>query len=539
MSLARSSFFFGLGTVISRVSGLVRDQVVLGYFGASYLLDAFLLAFRIPNLFREMLAEGALGSAFTKVYSQTKKEDEGAALKLLHQALFLTTALAVLLSCIGYLAAPYFVHAMTFLSETDNANDLVHHATGLTRLLFPYLGLTIIGSVAAGALYERGRFFLSAVSPLAFNLSYIFGALVLSGWLLGILPQRWEGMVADRELTGLALGVLIGGLAQTAFQLYSLLGDIRKTKFVLSFKLDSKIKDICKLMLPASLAASTGPMNLIVNTNFAASVGEGAITWLVASFRLMQLPVGVFGVAIGVVVLPPLSRKLSVSKGVVEEPVKELMLNGLSFVLWLMSASAVFLFLASEDVVQLLYQQGAFREADTLATSQALSAYSFAILAYGCIKVLTSFYYALERTHFAMYVALTCVLVNLGGNMLLVKSYGHVGLALTTSATLSVNCLLLMFGLRRYRLGGIYLSLLKQLIILALVFALAAYLQNLCLPLLNGIEYSGFVGEKLHALSKVILAAGIVVSLYLGAACLITRNSPRALLRELFRRKEE
>ena len=268
MSVIKSSLLFASGTFLSRITGLIRDQVILGVFGASLLLDAFFVAFRIPNLFREMLAEGALGSAFTRVYSGLKEQDEEAAAALLVRALYLTFLMALVIAALGLVLAPWMVRAMTFLKDPGPEREiLVHEATGLTRLLFPYLGLTIMGSVVTGALYDRGRYFLSAVAPMAFNLGYIVGALLLSRLMERISPHWWAGLVADPAISGLAIGVLLGGLAQFYMQFRGLRHAVQGRRPAGPLW-DARVKRVVTLMVPGAIAAGAGPINLLVNTNF-------------------------------------------------------------------------------------------------------------------------------------------------------------------------------------------------------------------------------------------------------------------------------
>ena len=536
MKVARSSFFFAAGTMLSRVSGLIRDQVVLGIFGASVLLDAFFIAFRIPNLFREMLAEGALGSAFTKVYSQVKEEDRKAARQLFGQAIYLSCLLAIFLSLLGFLLAPYLVALMTALSTGEVSLVLTHQAVGLTRLLFPYLGLAVVGSVVAGVLYQKGRFFLSAIAPFSFNLCYILGALVLADLCDRYLPSWWQEVLADKRLTGLSMGVLLGGCCQILMQLKAAYKDLKGYSFSLIPKLSPNVKKVLVLMGPAALAASTGPLNLIINTNFAASLGEGTITWLIAAFRLLQLPVGVFGVAIGVVVLPAISRAIARGAGEVTLEVRKTMLEGLSLVMWLMSAAGIFLITASDDIITLLFQHGKFTPADAAATAAALRAYAFGVLAYGSIKVLSSFYYAVSRTSYAMYVAIACVFVNLAGNLLLVEPFGHVGLAITTALTLTMNAFLLLVGMRRYDMKAFYLSLLKQLIFLMLLMGIVYLLQRLCLDQLNLLEYAGFLGVKWNSLAHLTVTGILTLVVFLTAGCVVKKKTPLRLCRDIFSR---
>ena len=213
-------------------------------------------------------------------------------------------------------------------------------------------------------------------------------------------------------------------------------------------------------MLPASIAASTGPINIFINTNFATSLGEGVVTWLNYSFRLLQLPVGVFGVAIGVAVLPPLTRSIKKGEGKITKEVSDTFSKSFDSVLWIMGACSLFLYSEAYLIIKLLFGYGRFSEADVYATAEALKYYSFAAIGYGLIKITTSFYYALNQTKFAMYVSIMTVFVNFISNYFFSKVLGYTGLALTTSLTLTLNSIVLLIIAIKL---GIKLSVFKHL----------------------------------------------------------------------------
>ena len=192
-NLTKSSLLFAAGTFLSRVTGLLRDIIVTAFFGAGIMLDAFLIAFRIPNLFREMLAEGALANAFTKVFAELFESDPKRAKQFFADTLLLVTLVGMIISVTGILLAPSFVNLMTSFSEPDP--QLVENATHFTRILFPFLAIMMVGAIFAGALHQYGRFFSSAIAPIGFNMGYIFGATVLAAWFAG-LPFHFGEKVA-------------------------------------------------------------------------------------------------------------------------------------------------------------------------------------------------------------------------------------------------------------------------------------------------------------------------------------------------------
>jgi putative peptidoglycan lipid II flippase len=532
LSVAKSSFLFAAGTLLSRLSGLARDMVVVGVFGASHLLDAFFVAFRIPNLLREMLAEGALGSSFTKVYSSLKEDDPPRAYRLLIQSLLLFTVISCFVCGLGILFSADLVGLMTLQVDVASKPELITNAVGLTRILFPYLGLMIISSIVMGALHEKGSFFLSAFSPVAFNFGFIFGAWLLASWFEAWNPPWMQAYFAEPTIVGLAVGVLLGGIAQFVMQLSRLLREMAAELHSIGWRLpwNEDIKKVVQLMIPASIAAGAGPINVFVNTNFATALGEGAVSWLNFAFRLLQLPIGLFGVAVGVAVLPTLSRSLQRSQQVVTREVSHHLQQAVELVGWLMIMCLVYLVVNHQAMIELLYQHGHFTEADKVATSDALLAYSFGVLGYGLIKVLTAFYYAVERTDFAMKVSLFSILVNFLGNYLLVQRFGHVGLALTSALTLSINAIILSWGLKRFDVRFVAGRFWRSLLWLLAAGAVAVGVMLVARNIMAG--WLTFGPLKLQAAIALAINGGLLVLIFAAAAMAYLRLSPTQLLRQ-------
>ena len=455
MSLARSTIVFAFGTLLSRLTGLLRDRVVLSVFGASETLEAFIVANRIPNLFRELLSEGALSNSFTKVYAEICATDPDRGHKLLTNTLILVGFIGILFVATGILAAPLLVHLSTLLIEgADYSDQFVPLATQLTRILFPFILLMSLASIAMGALHQRGQFLITSTSPIILNIGYIFGAYVLAQ----TLRDRW-GEIASQLSTdpmslGLALGVLLGGFGQMIFQLAGLWQPVLKEHFRFTFRLpwDSDLKKIFILMAPMVIATSAGPINAQVNLIFATSVGGGALVWLNYSFRLLQLPVGLFGVAASAAVLPALTRAIAKAGGKIDLASSRIFQQAIEIVLWLLTPSVVLLLTSHTELIGLVFQSGKFQAADVAATGQTLFVYSFGLLGYGFIKVLTSFYYATDNTTYPMRVSLSMIAVNLLANVFLVRHFGHYGVAGATATTLMGNAALLFWGLRKYSL---------------------------------------------------------------------------------------
>ena len=222
MSIAGSSLRFTFGTLGSRITGLLRDAIITGVFGASTALEAFLVANRIPNLFREMLAEGALGSAFTRVYTSVCEDDKARAQVLLCDALRLGAFALLFISLIGIVGAPWLVKSFTFFATDSGRPEQFFSLTiNLTRILFPFLGLALLGAIVMGVLHQRSQFFLSAVAPTSLNIGYIVGALVIGPILIKVDAKWFIEFVSDPRIGGLALGVLLGGALHFGVQFFS------------------------------------------------------------------------------------------------------------------------------------------------------------------------------------------------------------------------------------------------------------------------------------------------------------------------------
>ena len=537
MSVTRSSFWFALGTLLSRLTGLLREAVIGGVFGASALLDAFIVAFRIPNLFREMLAEGALASSFTKVFSSETEKSRQSALQLMLDALVFFSLAAAIFCSLGVIFAPELVGLMSLQVGAGEKTFFTQNAIALTQILFPYLGLTVISSIVMGALHERGSFFLSAVSPTVFNFGYILGAWLLADWLEQWNPDWISWLQADPRGIGLAIGVLAGGIGQFLMQTSVLLKPVRQywPELRLRFKLSQELKQVLRLMGPAAIAAGAGPINVFVNTNFATALGDGAVSWLNFAFRILQLPIGLFGVAIGVAVLPSLSKSLKRSELHVTQDVNRQMMQALELVIWIMALCSLLMVSLRLEMVQLLYQHGKFSLADAEATASALQAYSFGVVAYGLIKVLSSFYYAVEKTSFAMKVAIFSIAVNFIGNYYLVDIFGHVGLAATSSITLSFNALVLLSGIFLYGVrlpGSIVLRSFLHLLLGVLLAAAFCYGAKYQLGI-----WLASTPVKIQAfLILAVCGSGSVVifgAIFLRSA----RVGPKALARRLLSRR--
>ncbi len=546
MSVAKSSFVFALGTLLSRLSGVARESVVGAVFGASLFMDAFVVAFRIPNLLRELLAEGALGSSFTKVYASLCVEDDEAASKLLIQTLQFVVMVSIAICALGMLFADDLVHLMTMFDAGTKDAQFTTVTVALTKVLFPFIGFASIGAIVQGALYQRGGFFLAGVSPLLFNLLSIAGALWFAPMAETLIPSSYASSFGSAGILGLAIGTLLGGAAQSGIQAWGIWKPLLagKTLWPRSLPWSSDIKKVVILMTPMVIAASAGQVNVIVNTNFATSLGTGAVTWLYFAFRLVQLPIGMFGVAVGAAVLPALTKSITEAHGKVDLKSSREIINAMDLVAWLMIPCTLVMTVSATDITRLLYEAGRFTPEDTKMTAMAIQAYSYGLLGYGLLKVMNSYYYATGRTRFPMMVSLISIAGNYTANSLLVKEIGHQGLAVTASITLTMNALLLIAGMSKDRVqvawrqvtSSLGLLIAGTVIILFLHGLYASHLQSWSPAAVLGIPQSVFQ-NKFDASLRILVDGTLIATLFGGAGLARIKKTPKDAWRMLKRRR--
>jgi putative peptidoglycan lipid II flippase len=546
MSVAKSSFIFAAGTLLSRVSGILRESVIGAVFGASMFMDAFVVAFRIPNLLRELLAEGALGSSFTKVYASLSVEDRHAASRLLIQTLQFVVMVSFVICAFGIYFADDLVRLMTLLDSKNHGSEFQNVTVALTQLMFPFIGFAAIGAIVQGALYQRGGFFLAGVAPILFNLFSIIGALWFAPVARDILPTELTKNFGDAGIFGLALGTLLGGAAQSAIQAWGiwkpLLSGQKLWPSTWPWSVD--ISKVLILMTPMVIGASAGQVNVIVNTNFATSLGTGAVTWLYFAFRLVQLPIGMFGVAVGAAVLPALSKSITEAQGKVDLKASREVIHAMDLVAWLMIPCTLMFVVSSHDMTRLLYEAGRFTPSDTNATAIAIEAYSYGLLGYGLLKVLNSYYYATGRTKFPMIVSLLSIAGNYLANAMLVKQYGHQGLAMTASVMLTLNSFLLIAGMSSDGVQVDWKQVTKSGLTLLIGIIVTIQIHNLYNSALSAWSVGstlglseGVLSHKLDSLTRILIDASLIVLIFGGAGLARLRKTPLEALKMLRRRK--
>lgn len=428
----------------SRVLGLLREMMFAALFGGSKWMDCYNLAFRIPNLLRDLFAEGALSQAFVTTFSKKlKSEGDQPAWQLANKMMTLAAVFMSIVSLLGVFAAPWIVDLLTMLDGKRGGTpaDLAEQI-GLTvtmvRVMYPFIALVSLAALVMGMLNAKNVFGMPALSSCFFNLGSMIGGAAIGWWI----DPAW----GKNSLIGFAIGVVIGGLAQLVCQFPAL----AKTgyRFAADFRWnDSGVKKILQLMLPAVISASVTQINVVVNSMFAFGVGEGAVSWLGYAFRLMQLPIGVFGVAVATVTLPAMSR--AALEGITAE-FRTTLSKGLRLVVFLVLPSTVGLVLLAEPIISVVFERGRFDAADRIATAGALRAYGYGLLFYAGLKVIQPAFYAIDKRWLPMLCSILALFLNLGFNWFFVYHlhWGHESLAVTTSIIATVNFLLLYRAMR-------------------------------------------------------------------------------------------
>ncbi len=460
----RAAGVIGLAVMCSRLLGLAREQIFAALFGGGATMDAFTTAFRIPNLLRDLFAEGALSTAFVTVFSKTIARDGDAAAWRLANKVATLTILSLGALCV---AGAIWSHELVRLLAPGFDAEKTRLTAHLTRIMFPFILMVSLAALVMGMLNARNVFGMPAMASSFFNLGSIIGGVGLGFW--------FDPHFGPRALTGLAIGTLIGGALQLAVQLPALggLGYRYRTDFRWR---DSGVAAIFALMGPSVIAASTTQVNVLVNSEFASRLADGAIFWLSIAFRLMQLPLGLFGVALGTVTLPLLSR-LVVAREM--DAFRAELAHAMRLALLLTIPATAGLMVLAEPIISVLYQHGRFNAYQATQAAGALRFYAVGLAGYAALKVLVNAFYALDQRKTPMFVSFLAVGLNLVFNWVFTfeLGWGHRGLAFSTGLVATFNFLLLYALMRRHLHG---LATRRLLAMLAKVAVATAAIVAVC-----------------------------------------------------------
>lgn len=434
--IARAAGLMSIATFISRILGYVKDMILAKFFGATGSADVFFVAFRIPNLLRELFAEGSMSSAFIPVLTEYQtKEGRQEADRLVRSAFLFIIVFVGIICLLGIVFAPTIVSAIApgFLKNPEKFSNTVL----LTRIMFPFLLFISLAALTMGALNTRGVFFVPALAPAFLNIVTIISVLTFS-------------MHFTNPIVSVAIGVTAGGLVQFLIQLPSFFKQGYKL-FTLHDFWHPGLKRIGLLIIPSTAGLAVAQINIFISTILASYLPEGSITYLYYSMRLIQFPVGIFGVAMGMAVLPALSEH-SV-KGEIEK-VKEDFSFALRLLFFITIPAMIGLIALNVPIVSTLFQRGKFQYAATIGTSDALIFYSLGIWAIVGVRIITATFYSMQDTKTPVKVAAVSMITNILMSLILMRYMKHNGLAFANSIASGFNFILLFYFLRK-RLGGI------------------------------------------------------------------------------------
>ena len=505
-NVMRSAGFVSAAVLLSRVTGLAREMAMASLFGAQAANDAFIVGFRIPNLTRDLFAEGALSSAFVPTFTSyltTKGKQEAA-----HLSNLVATALILIVGAVcaaGMIWSPQLV--ALFAGKFAAVPGKFELAVPLTRIMFPFLVLVALAAQAMGGLNANNRFGMPALASSFFNVGSV---------LFGLAAGFWVGPnFGMHPIQGMAYGVVFGG----ALQLLCQIPDLARCGFIFRPAMDwshEGLRRIFALMGPAILGNAAVQVNVFVNTSFAAGITDaaghvidGPVSWLNCAFRFMQLPLGLFGVAIASATLPSISRSAATSN---MEEFRRTLSRSLGLAFLLTVPSSVGLIVLGEPVIAAVYQRGAFHLSDVRQTALALSCYSIGLAGYAAVKILAPAFYALNDARTPMIVSVISIAINYfaASTMIRVAGLGHAGLALSTSIVALFNFIVL-FWTMRVRIGGIHGRALAATV--GKVAVASIVMGAVCFG-------SSYVMREWLGLTKWARVADLAVSIPLGVAAL-------------------
>ncbi|MEO6408046.1 MAG: murein biosynthesis integral membrane protein MurJ [Burkholderiaceae bacterium] len=502
MNLLRAASTISLLTLASRITGLARDIITAQLFGASALMDAFNVAFRIPNLLRRLFAEGAFSQAFVPILAVTRARDGDVATRGLIDAVATVLFWTLLVICgIGVVAAPVIVWMMAAGLARFDAAVL------MTRVMFPYIGFMSLVALSAGILNTWKRFAVPAATPVLLNV-----ALIAAAWWLA----PWFARSGIEPIYALAVGVMVGGVLQLAIQLPALwrIGGLPRIGLAPA-RLRAAwshpgVAGVLRQMAPALIGVSVAQLSLLINTQIASHQGVGAVSWLFYADRLMEFPTGLLGVALGVVLIPQLSS----AQGRGDAAAYSGLLDwGLRLVLLLALPCAVALLVFPHALVATLFQRGAFSAHDAQMTVLALRGYGVGLVGLIGVKILAPGFYARQDVRTPVRIAVVVLVLTQAMNLVFVPFLGHAGLALSIGLGGLVNALWLLIGLRS---AGAYVPE-PGWAGFALRVALATALLGIALSVAEQvIDWSGAGGREAGRIAALAACLAGAALLYFG-----------------------
>ena len=500
--VARSAGLVGVATMASRILGLLRDQIFLVTFGAGHAMDAYNVAFRLPNLVRDLFAEGAMSAAFLPTFTrelQAKGKDAAWDLGrvVITGLVVVTGAIAVL----GVLLAEPLTRWIA--PEFGQVPGKLELTTTLTQVMFPFLMLIAVAVACMGMLNSLRSFFVPALAPAMFNVACIASVYLVVPFMPGL---GWDPMV------GLAIGTILGGLGQIVLQWPAL----RREGFRFWPRFaptDPRFLEVVRLMLPGTLGLAAAQVNQLVNVYLATGQGEGAVTHLGFAFRLMYLPIGLFGVSIATAAIPGITRHAAAGN---TDGVRNDVSQALRMMLMLNVPATLGLIVLAGPIVALLVEYRKVTSHNTAGIAAALMGYAPGLVGYSAVKIASPTFYALRDARTPVAVGVTAIALNVVLNLTLVRVLSYPGLALGTGLAALANAGILFWLLRR-RLGGLddkrVITALVKIVLASLVMAAFAW----------GVEHELAIYWPGHELWRRAIRVGLAIAAGLGSLALAAR----------------
>ena len=487
--VVRAAGVVGIATMLSRVFGFLRDMIVAGFFGAGLTTDAFFVAFRIPNLLRRLLAEGSLTVSFVPVFTEyLRNKTREEALELANITFTALSIILVAVSLLGVLFSPLIVTVMApgFVRMPAQYELAVF----LTRLMFPYILLISLVALCMGILNSLRHFAAPALSPVVLNVAMILAALTLRGFF-------------QEPVVALAVGVMAGGVLQLAMQWPFLIKMGVRLKPDFRFR-HPGVKRIGMLMLPAAFGAAIYQINIFIGTILASLLQAGSVSYLYYADRIVELPLGVFAIAVGTATLPSFSEQAA--QGRIEE-LKRTISFSLRLILFITIPATIALIALRVPIISVLFQRGEFGVRSTELTAQALLFYSVGLWAFSVIRIIVAAFYSLQDTRSPMKAAIVALIVNALFSVILMFPLKHGGIALATSIASAVNVGMLWVILTR-RVGPILDGEFAPSIGKTALASLVMWGVILLIDLLTPWNTAGHLGARLIYLALCVTAGG-------------------------------
>ena len=476
-----------IATIFCRILGLGREIVISNRFGAGIETDAFFIAFMIPNLLRSFLGEGALNSAFIPIFAEyLTNHDRKKAEYFASNVLNILIIILIIVVILGVWGAPLLINIIAIGFKSNIYKYEL--AVNLTRIIFPYIGFVAVAALFMGILNSYNHFLVPALAPAMLNISVIVLALTLS-YKYGIFAIAW--------------GVILGGIGQALIQTPVLIRKKIKYSFVVDFS-DPGVKKLLKLLVPAMIGLAITQINVVVDRTIASTLIDGSISALYYSNRLVQFPLGAFGIAISIAIFPTLAKQTA--KNDIAE-FKKSLLFGLKILLFLTIPSAVGLMVLKDSLIRLIYEHGIFSRVASNMTASALLYYSIGLFAYACVRLITMSFYALKDTKTPVKIGIYIVFINIALDLILVRYLAHSGLALATSVAAILNLIILLKVLQD-KIGDFELK--SQLSFLVKIIVSSIFLGIICVLVNN------YFGSVLDLNNKYNQLIQVIASIFSG-----------------------